>query len=63
MQNVESDLRKLETQYKGRKEERKILMEEQTQCLKNKTQLELYIKDLKDDVDRERLGRVSFSFS
>lgn len=51
-------MRRLETQYRGKKEERKTLVEEQTQCLKNKTQLELYIKDLKDDVDRERLGRV-----
>lgn len=58
MQNVESDLRKLEAQFKGKKEEQKTLLEEQTNSLKKKTQLELLIKDLKDDVDRERFGRV-----
>ncbi|KAI1727854.1 SMC proteins flexible hinge domain-containing protein [Ditylenchus destructor] len=61
LQEVEGDIRKLENRYKGMKEERKALLDEETQCLEKKTELELVIKDLQDDVTRERSGRDSAS--
>lgn len=53
-------MQKLQTRLKSTKEERKILADEEAQCKEQRNQLELVIKDLEDDVDRERTGRVIF---
>lgn len=57
IQEVETQIRRLETHFKGVKEERTTLLKEQSDYLERKTQLELAIKDLSEDVDRERSGR------
>lgn len=56
--NAESDLKKLDTRFKSKKDERDALMSEQGERLEKKTQSELIIRDLKEDVERERTGRV-----
>lgn len=58
IQDIEKDLRQLNTHYKGVKEEKDALMKEQTELLERKTQLELTIQDLSDDVNKERSGKV-----
>ncbi|KAL3115952.1 hypothetical protein niasHT_007252 [Heterodera trifolii] len=57
IQEAEMQIRRLETHYKGVKEERATLLKEQTDLMERKTQLELAIRDLAEDVDRERSGR------
>lgn len=57
IQEIEKDLRQLNTHYKGVNEERETLMKEQSELLERKTQLELTIKDLSEDVNKERSGR------
>ena len=56
---VESDLRKLEARFKGVKEERDSLLADQSERTVKKTELELQVKDLQEDVDKERSSRVS----
>lgn len=56
---VTAQQRKLDTRFKGLKEEREALSAEQTERFQRKTQLELDIRDLKEDVEKERAGRVS----
>jgi uncharacterized protein (DUF3084 family) len=55
---VTAQQRKLDTRFKGLKEEREALTTEQTERFQRKTQLELDIRDLKEDVEKERAGRV-----
>uniref|UniRef100_A0A183BL97 Structural maintenance of chromosomes protein n=1 Tax=Globodera pallida TaxID=36090 RepID=A0A183BL97_GLOPA len=57
IQEVEMQIHQLETHYKGVKEERTTLLKEQSDLMERKTQLELAIRDLAEDVDRERSGR------
>jgi chromosome segregation ATPase len=54
----EVELRKLESHFKGTKDERNSLIADHADNLARKTQLELLIKDLSEDVDRERSGKV-----
>uniref|UniRef100_A0A914V280 Structural maintenance of chromosomes protein 3 n=1 Tax=Plectus sambesii TaxID=2011161 RepID=A0A914V280_9BILA len=54
---VTAQQRKLDARFKGLKEERETLSAEQTERFQRKTQLELDIKDLKEEVVRERTGR------
>uniref|UniRef100_A0A1I7YP81 Structural maintenance of chromosomes protein n=1 Tax=Steinernema glaseri TaxID=37863 RepID=A0A1I7YP81_9BILA len=53
---TETKIRKLHARFKGMKEERKILDAEKAERFQKKTQLELSIKDLKEDVELERSG-------
>lgn len=39
-----------------------MLADEQAQCLEQRNHLELIIKDLEDDVEKERTGRVRYIF-
>lgn len=41
------------------REEKEALLAEQTERVQRKTELELLIKDLREDVEKERSGRVS----
>lgn len=59
IQETETQIRRLETHYKGVKEERASILKEQTDYMERKTQLELGIKDLSEEVARERDGRKS----
>lgn len=54
-----SELRQLNTHYKGIKEERSTLVNEQSELMERKTQLELTIQDLSEDVNKERSGKVT----
>ena len=58
IQEVERKIRQLNTHYNGVKEEKEALMNEQSELLERKTQLELTIQDLSEDVNKERNGRV-----
>ncbi|CAJ0937278.1 unnamed protein product, partial [Mesorhabditis belari] len=49
--------RKLESRFKGMKEEKESLLQERAQLFEKRTALELKIKDLKEDVEKERSGR------
>ncbi|KAK0396599.1 hypothetical protein QR680_001781 [Steinernema hermaphroditum] len=53
---AETKIRKLHARFKGMKEERKALDNEKTDRFQKKTQLELTVKDLKEDVELERSG-------
>uniref|UniRef100_A0AC35THX2 Structural maintenance of chromosomes protein n=1 Tax=Rhabditophanes sp. KR3021 TaxID=114890 RepID=A0AC35THX2_9BILA len=50
----ETRMRSLEAKYKGIKDEREVLLAEQTILYEKKTQLELAITDLREEADRER---------
>lgn len=64
IQEVEREIRQLNTHYNGVKEEKESLMNEQSELMERKTQLELTIQDLSEDVNKERNGRVfDFIFS
>lgn len=52
-----AEQRKLESRFKGMKEEKEALLQEQASRFEKRTELELLIKDLKEDVERERSGR------
>uniref|UniRef100_A0A0N5B2I2 Structural maintenance of chromosomes protein n=1 Tax=Strongyloides papillosus TaxID=174720 RepID=A0A0N5B2I2_STREA len=54
----ETDLRRLEATFKGVKEEREVLLEEQNVLVEKKTNLELCIADLREEADRERKNRA-----
>lgn len=54
----EMELRKLEAHFKGTKDERSSISAEHSDNLERKTRLELLIKDLSEEVDRERSGKV-----
>lgn len=60
LQTIETDIRKLNSLLKSTREERKTLADEQLQCLEKRNQLDLVIKDLEDDVEREITGKVNF---
>ncbi|TMS36231.1 hypothetical protein L596_003446 [Steinernema carpocapsae] len=53
---TETELRKLHARFRGMKDERTVLDTERSERLQKKTQLELSIKDLKEDLERERTG-------
>lgn len=55
-----AEQRKLEARFKGMREEKEALLAEQTERVQRKTELELLINDLREDVEKERSGRVSF---
>lgn len=52
------DQRRLEARFKGMREEKEALIHEQTERVQRKTELELWISDLREDVEKERFGRV-----
>lgn len=54
-----AEQRKLEARFKGMREEKEALLAEQTERVQRKTELELLINDLREDVEKERFGRVS----
>lgn len=56
---AQAEQRKLEARFKGMREEKEALLSEQTERFQKKTELELRIKDLREDVEKERSGRVS----
>jgi archaellum component FlaC len=58
IQEVDREIRQLNTHYKGVKEERETLVNEQSELMERKTQLELTIQDLSEDVHKERSGKV-----
>ncbi|CAD5211976.1 unnamed protein product [Bursaphelenchus okinawaensis] len=55
--NTQSLIKRLESQFKGVKDQRDALMSEQQDLLTKKARLELTIKDLQEEIDRERNGR------
>uniref|UniRef100_A0A0R3RY53 Structural maintenance of chromosomes protein n=1 Tax=Elaeophora elaphi TaxID=1147741 RepID=A0A0R3RY53_9BILA len=52
-----AEQRKLEARFKGMREEKEALLAEQTERVQRKTELELLINDLREDVEKERFGR------
>nr|CDP95798.1 BMA-SMC-3, isoform b [Brugia malayi] len=52
-----AEQRKLEARFKGMREEKEALLAEQTERVQRKTELELLINDLREDVEKERSGR------
>ncbi|VDK54762.1 unnamed protein product [Anisakis simplex] len=54
---AQAEQRKLEARFKGMREEKEALLGEQTERFQKKTELELRIKDLREDVEKERSGR------
>lgn len=54
-----AEQRKLEARFKEMREEKDALLTEQTERVQRKTELELLINDLREDVEKERFGRVS----
>lgn len=58
--NVAAEQRKLEARFKGLRDEKEALLAEQTERVEKKTELELRIRDLREDVEKERSGRVSY---
>ncbi|KAK6030871.1 RecF/RecN/SMC protein [Ostertagia ostertagi] len=52
-----AEQRKLESRFKGMKEEKEALVVEQAQRFEKKAELELLINDLKEDVEKEKSGR------
>uniref|UniRef100_A0A1I8B5N8 SMC hinge domain-containing protein n=1 Tax=Meloidogyne hapla TaxID=6305 RepID=A0A1I8B5N8_MELHA len=54
IQDKEKELRQLDTHYEGVLEEKKTLVNEQAELMEKKTQLELSINDLQDEVNKER---------
>ncbi|VDN07444.1 unnamed protein product, partial [Thelazia callipaeda] len=52
-----AEQRKLEARFKGMREEKEALVTEQTERVQRKTELELLINDLREDVEKERFGR------
>uniref|UniRef100_A0A0N5ACJ7 Structural maintenance of chromosomes protein 3 n=1 Tax=Syphacia muris TaxID=451379 RepID=A0A0N5ACJ7_9BILA len=55
--NVAAEQRKLEARFKGLREEKEALLSEQTERVEKKTELDLRIRDLREDVEKERSGR------
>ncbi|CAJ0572595.1 unnamed protein product, partial [Mesorhabditis spiculigera] len=53
-----AEQRKLDSKFKGQKEEKQALAQEQTALYEKRTALELKIRDLKEDVEKERSGRT-----
>lgn len=58
--NVAAEQRKLEARFKGLREEKEALLSEQTERVEKKTELDLRIRDLREDVEKERSGRVRY---
>jgi len=58
LQSTETYIRKLDNTFKGMKDERTALLNEQARYNERKTEIELAIKDLSEDVDKERTARV-----
>lgn len=54
---IEGDSRKLDARFKGVKEERESLLVDQAERMAKKNELELLLKDLQEDVDKERSSR------
>uniref|UniRef100_A0A183FJW7 Structural maintenance of chromosomes protein n=1 Tax=Heligmosomoides polygyrus TaxID=6339 RepID=A0A183FJW7_HELPZ len=52
-----AEQRKLESRFKGMKEEKEALVTEQAQRFEKKAELALLINDLKEDVEKEKSGR------
>ncbi|KAK5976353.1 putative septum site-determining protein MinC [Trichostrongylus colubriformis] len=52
-----AEQRKLESRFKGMKEEKEALVVEQAQRFEKKAELALLINDLKEDVEKEKSGR------
>ncbi|XGW08248.1 hypothetical protein V3C99_010949 [Haemonchus contortus] len=52
-----AEQRKLESRFKGMKEEKEALLVEQAQRFEKKAELALLINDLKEDVEKEKSGR------
>ncbi|CAD5216498.1 unnamed protein product [Bursaphelenchus xylophilus] len=57
--NTQTLIKRLDSQFKGVKDQRDSLMAEQQDLLSKKARLELTIKDLQEEIDRERNGRNS----
>ncbi|XP_003376765.1 NADH dehydrogenase I, D subunit [Trichinella spiralis] len=55
--NIQKQLRELERQWSGFEEERLQMISEQSERFKEKTKLELAIRDLKEEVEGERSNR------
>ncbi|KAJ1353121.1 NADH dehydrogenase Fe-S protein subunit 2 ndufs2 [Parelaphostrongylus tenuis] len=52
-----AEQRKLESRFKGMKEEKEALLAEQAERFEKKAELALLINDLKEDVEKEKSGR------
>ncbi|KAE9415025.1 hypothetical protein Angca_008256 [Angiostrongylus cantonensis] len=52
-----AEQRKLESRFKGMKEEKEALIAEQAERFEKKAELSLLINDLKEDVEKEKSGR------
>ncbi|CAK5024343.1 unnamed protein product [Meloidogyne enterolobii] len=57
IQNTEKQIRELDTHYKGKREEKETLVNEQAELIEKRTQLELSVNDLKAEFDNERDGK------